>query len=799
MALLLGEIVAMMHGSVWLILLAIPVSILIKVIAKTQYRVIAMIFFGALLGFLITSNEMDIRDQIWDKEESSVEVFGNVKKIKETKKGYSVYLEDVWSGEESFGEITVFFFKKPDVRIGNIIKVTGDFEQFEEARNPGSFDMRDYYMSLGIYGGVFGESYEVMDSNYDFIRQFLYEAKLEIKNTLINICDVDSSIFKGKAGTYAAIMLGDKTDLDDETKDLYSVSGIAHILAISGLHISFIGLFFFKLLRRKFGFGISGAFSTLAVIGFGIISGMGIATIRALVMFATMVLGKILGRADDKMTNISLAGIFLILWNPFVIMNSGFQMSFVAIIGILVIWPKISALLGIKNDSRVIKPIAFAINISVIMAPLIAYYYYSLPTFSFLINLIVVPLMSVVMVSGVVGVILGNLVGILGTIGITPGCLLLGLFNLLCNVLNYFPLSRIVVGKPPVIVIFIYYSIVLFVVFFGTYRKKKKTKQLEALEKKYKKSGKKINEIKLEKQKEKALVSSYRRVVIVALCFVTVLLYGKCIINTLGINNGNLETVFLDVGQGDGVYLKASDGTDIMIDGGSTTVKDVGKNRIASFLKSECHANIDYWFLTHGDEDHISGAREILQNKNSGIEIENIVLPYMKDMDEQFNEIIELAKERGIEVLRIKQNDSLKLGDTNIKCLHPSTSVNSDDTNDYSIVLSVDYGEFSELLTGDLTSIQEEHIKVPHKYTVLKVGHHGSKYSSSEEFLEKVKPKIGILSSGKGNRYGHPTPKVMERLRRVNCKYLRTDKYGAITVNSNGNNTAIETYLKDTS
>ena len=799
MALLLGEIVAMMHGGFWVLVPIVAMSILIKIIAKTQYKVIAMIFFSALLGFLLASNEINVRDRIWDKEESSIEVFGSVKKIKETKKGYSIYLEDVWSGEESLGEITAFFFDKPSVRIGNVIKVTGDFEQFDEARNPGNFDMRDYYMSIGIYGEVFGESYEVMDSDYDFIRHFLYETKLDVKKTLQEICNVNSGIFKGKAGTYAAIMLGDKNDIDDETKNLYSVSGLAHILAISGLHISFIGVFFFKLLRRKFGFGVSGALSTLAVVAFGIMSGMGIATIRALVMFAMMVFAKILGRADDKTTNISLAGIFLIVWNPFVIFNSGFQMSFVAIAGILVIWPKVSALLGIKKDSRILKPIAFALNISIIMAPLIAYYYYSLPSFSFLINLIVVPLMSIVMVSGVVGVMLGNLLGVLGTIGITPGCLLLGLFDVICNVVDFFPLSRIVVGKPPLAVIYIYYLIILFVVFFGTYRKKKKAKQLEAIERKYKKSGKRINEIKLEKQKEKALVTTYRKVLIATLCFITLLLYGKCIINALGFNNGNLETVFLDVGQGDGIYLKASDGTNMMVDGGSTTVKEVGKNRIASFLKAECHASIDYWFLTHGDEDHISGAREILQNEKLGVEIENIVLPYMKETDEHLNEIIQLAKKRDVDVIRIKKNDLLILGDTHIKCLHPSTSVSSDDTNDYSIVLSVDYGEFSELLTGDLTSIQEEHVEVPHKYSVLKVGHHGSKYSSSEEFLEKVNPKIGILSSGKGNRYGHPTPEVMERLRSIGCKNIRTDKSGAISICSDGNNIEIDEQLNDTS
>ena len=440
-----------------------------------------------------------------------------------------------------------------------------------------------------------------------------------------------------------------------------------------------------------------------------------------------------------------------------------------------------------KIKNQIINTVAFTLNISVIMAPLIAYYYYSLPTLSFLINIAVVPLMSVVMVCGVLGVLLGSIFSVFGTIAIAPGCLLLELFNVICNLANYLPLSNIVVGKPSVVVIVIYYLVIVFVIGFGAHKRRQKRKQIEELGRKYKKTGKRINEVKLEKYKEKALVKKYRRVVIVALCFITVLLYGKSIMNAFGFFDGELETVFLDVGQGDGIYVKASDGTSMMVDGGSTTVKEVGKNRIAPYLKSECHANIDYWFLTHGDEDHISGAREIIQNKNLGIKIQKLVLPYMNETDEHLNEIIQLAKKRNIKVIRIMKNNYLKLGKTNIKCLHPSTDINSEDMNDYSIVLSVEYGKFSELLTGDLTSVQEEQVEVPHKYTILKVGHHGSKYSSSEQFLNKVKPRIGILSSGKGNRYGHPTPEVMERLSKIGCRYIRTDRCGAISVSSDGN------------
>ncbi|MCR5430246.1 MAG: DNA internalization-related competence protein ComEC/Rec2 [Eubacterium sp.] len=736
--------------------------------------------------------------------------YGTVTKMTKTKNAYSLHLKDVWSGEQSLGDVIVYFFDEPNVKIGNVVKVEGEFKHFDEARNPGNFDMRDYYMSLGIYGMFYGEFYEVKDSSCDYLRQGLYELRIHVKDVLNEICPKD------KAEVYSAIMLGDKSDLDDNTKELYSVSGIAHILAISGLHISFIGMFFYRLLRRRFGYVFSGSISLLAVIAFAIMSGMGISTIRAVVMFGVMVLGKILGRWRDRVTSICLAGIFLCLWNPFVIFNSGFQMSFVAIIGILIVWPKVFYLLGLKDKinareldknatekekrhmvyiiikHKIINAVLFCLNISVFMAPVIAYYYYQLPTYSFALNLIVVPLMSVVIISGVVGVLAGGLIAKwLGTILIIPGSLILDLYVALSKLIGMLPFSNIVVGKPSVYIIILYYSLILACVFFFSHRKEVR----ELSKKSFAKSGNDLKQIKKDKRSERIRLKRYRQIVIVLFVVLESFLYLKPIIVHINIFSSGIETMFLDVGQGDGIHIKCSDGTNIMVDGGSTTVKEVGKYRISSYLKSQCNSTIDYWFLTHGDLDHISGIIEILNNDNIGIKIKNIVLPYMREYDENLQTVRKAAKDRGIDLHSIKKGNAMEFGDTKFTCLHPTPETSSDDLNDYSIVLSVEYGKYSMLLTGDLTSTQETYLKDLKQYTLLKVGHHGSKYSSSEEFLNAIKPKIGILSSGKGNRYGHPTPEVMKRLEVIGCKYIRTDESGGISVVSDGKDLEIETYI----
>lgn len=809
LALLLGEIVAMIYGGAWVLLPMVTVSVIIKIIARTQWKFVAMIFLCALIGFLLASNEVKVRDQVWDFEEGKVNVYGTVKKMSATKNAYSIQLEDVWCKEKSLGDLIVYFFDEPNAKIGNVLKVGGELKHFDEARNPGNFDMREYYMSLRIYGMLYGDSYEVKDESCDYIRQSLHELRLHIKSVLNEICPKD------KADTFSAIMLGDKSEMDDATKELYSVSGIAHLLAISGLHISFIGMLFYGLLRRRFGYVLSGAVSLFAVVAFAIMSGMGVSTIRAVVMFDVMVLGKMLGRRRDHITTISLAGILLILWNPFVILNSGFQMSFAAIIGILIVWPKVFYLLGLKKKfnareldknatekekrhmvciiikHKIINAVLFSLNISVFMAPIIAYYYYQLPTYSFILNLIVVPLMGVVIVSGTLGVIGGFLARWLGSILIIPGCLILDLYTGLSKLIGMLPFSSVVVGKPSVYIIILYYILLFGVLFFFSHRKKVR----ELSKKTFEKNGKELRQIKKEKREE--LLRAKRRRMVVAVLFVVLesMLYLKPVIVHLNIFSPGLETMFLDVGQGDGIHIKCSDGTNIMVDGGSTTVKEVGKYRIISYLKSQCNSTIDYWFLTHGDLDHISGVIEILNSDMSGIKIKNIVLPYMKEFDEHLMSIREVATDRGIEVHSIKKGDFLEFGDTKLKCLHPTSDTSSDDLNDYSIVLGVEYGKYSMLLTGDLTSTQETYMKDLKQYTLLKVGHHGSKYSSSEDFLRAIMPKIGILSSGKGNRYGHPTPEVIHRLESIGCKIIRTDECGGISIVSYGENIEIDTFL----
>lgn len=784
LAFVLGEVIAVFDLNIAVPCIVPAIIVIGKIVIKAyeDMGAFVVIFFTLIMGFMLMSNEITTRNYIYDLKENTVIVQGKIYKIENTAFGTNIYLKgvEVENGEKSVSVKRIFVNteKIPNVKIGNIIKVRGKLRQFEEAANKGNFDSRKYYLSLGFYGKIEAGTIEIINSDYSGIRQGLYELRMEIIERLEKLCSDNNGIFSiinNKNGIIGAIILGDKTDIDSDIKELYSVLGIAHILAISGLHISFIGMAIYRLLRRRFRFLFSAAVSIPVVLSFGIMSGFGISTIRAIIMFILKIIGEVLGRKYDAITAISLAGLVLLVQNPFVVCNSGFQMSFGAIIAIVLILPIVEEILN--TDNKIIKVISANFTISLVMNPILAWNYYELPTFSFLLNIVVVPLMSVVIVSSIAGIFCSCIMFGFGKVVIFPGCGILELYTFLCNIINKSSVASIVVGQPKVTIIIVYYAILL-VVLFG----------LKNIRTKYTRAEKERNIIKketglvLEKKAKKERRIKGQNVKLRLACIVGFLLLN-CLIYY--IPNPGFYITFIDVGQGDGILIHGDNGTKVMVDGGSTSEKQVAKNCIVPYLKAEGIGTIDYSIITHTDKDHISGILEILENNNSNrIRIKNLVMPDINMKDDTYNELIEKAKLKKINVLYIKKGDTLSLGKTKIKCIYPETTTTASDKNDYCTVLSVKNKTSKILLTGDISKEIEEKIKddIEENYTVLKVAHHGSNYSSSEKFLKKVNPKYSIISVGKNNSYGHPGNETMERLRKQGGVIYRTDEKGGITI-----------------
>ena len=783
----LGEVIAVLKLNIAVFIPVILIMVIIKIITKKHAGGFVVIFLFISLGFLNTNNKMLQRDVAWKLGNIEGEGQGSVDKILKTQYGYNVYLKNALINNRECGNIIAYFQSEPDLKIGNKIYLKGKIQQFEVARNKGNFDSKKYYLSIGITTKIAVKEYYVSDDNYDFLRDKLCTLREYVVGMFSKLCDTngkDKWLYGNKAGIFSAILMGDKTELDQEIKDLYSLSGIAHILAISGLHISLIGMFLYSLLRKRFSFATSSALTIAVVTLFAITSGMGIATIRAFVMFILKLMGEILGRKYDYITAISLSALILLADNPFIIINSGFQMSFCAMITITIIWPKVVYLINIK--SKIANSIVLSLCIGIFMNPVIAYNYFQLPTYSFMLNIIVVPLLGIVVISAIAGSGMGFLSILMGKTALTPGCLILEVYTFLCENVLKIPGAVIVVGKPTIKIIVLYYIVIVFFLFCFTLVRKNYEKDCNIKEM-IDENGKKVisSQIILKKQRK---FDFKIRLAVVGIS----ILSGFFICYT---PSKGLDIQFMDVGQGDGIFIKADDGTTITIDGGSNDVKNVAKYRMIPCIKASGTGVIDYAVITHADKDHISGIEEILNmNTENGLTIRNLVMPHVSYEDEAYDELLTAAKTKGIQVLYIKEGDTMKLGKVEIKCIHPDGKYISDNRNDYSTVLSLKYENFSALFTGDIPAEIEKSIinKIDNNYTILKVAHHGSKYSSDMEFLKKVMPAYSVISVGEDNSYGHPGTETINKLKSLNSKILRTDLSGEIEIFSKENNMEID-------
>lgn len=248
-------------------------------------------------------------------------------------------------------------------------------------------------------------------------------------------------------------------------------------------------------------------------------------------------------------------------------------------------------------------------------------------------------------------------------------------------------------------------------------------------------------------------------------------------------NDENLKIYFIDVGQADSILVSNKE-HNMLIDAGNNEDGDM----VVNFVKNKGIEKLDYLIGTHPHEDHIGGLDDVI---NSNIKIENILMPKMQTNTKTFEDVLDAIKNKGLKVTAPKKGDKLTLGDANIEIMTDSI-INKDNINLSSITLQLKYGNNTFLFMGDAEKENEE-TREWKNVDLLKVGHHGSKTSSSTKFLSQTRPKISIIMAEKGNKYGLPKQEILERLEKVESTIYRTDKNGTITVTSNGQKITVET------
>ena len=772
--------------------------------------------------------------------------------------------------------------------LGQDVVLSGVAALPEHATNPGGFDAADYYKAKKIFMFLKDTSYVETGVK-----------KSELLNTLQGIKERVASVydqtFEPKAASVlSAMVLGDKRGLDRDTRNMYQLNGIAHILAISGLHIAILGMTLFEWLRKRTGsYRISGCVAMIVVVFYGIMTGLSGSTSRAVIMMGLVMIGKAKGRSADLLTSAGIASIGMAVWNPYVIRDAGFQLSFAAVAGLAVIHPVYVQTFGKKGKLRQ----AFGVSLSSSLAtlPICVFYYYQFPLYGILLNLLVVPLVSCLLMSalvtagcGIISIKAAELAGI-------PAHFILILYERLCGLSEKIPFSSINVGHISVRMVLVYYlglGVVLFILrcYAGEKNSSQSTDENNSAGEEVNKSmrnnlaGRKLEKpmtnnpsdkdlAKLSRSKtlgrdltkpetnspsDKDLAKPSRSKTLGRDLTKSVrkksgrcgrYLYGiiLVILLTALYEYANFDrsfvTVFLDVGQGDGILIRTEQGTSILIDGGSTSNQRVGEYVLLPAIRYYGMSELDYVFVTHGDADHISGIEYLLNAEHIGVRIRNLVLAKYGDRQGLAN-IETLAKEKNINVVYMEAGDKIQekqnpdMAGLTLECLYPSGSTLeakqvvereadsiaeakqvaereasgiTDDkkiaigldnaitanvpgeeatgsglnANDLSMVLLAKYDGRKILFTGDAGSMVEKRLILEKSILLseidaLKVGHHGSHSASSKGFLQTTKPQYAIISCGKKNRYGHPHEETLMQLQTIGARVYRTDQCGAI-------------------
>ena len=668
-------------------------------------------------------------------------------------------------------------------RAGSYVRVFGEVSPFLQATNPGEFDAAAYYRRKDCLFALRKTKITAQTKTYGRLEEFLSQLRYESEVLFRKL------LGEKNGATASAMVLGRKKGMDSEVKALYQGAGISHLLAISGLHLSLIGAGLFGLLKKvRLPVALSAGISTWILIVYAQLTGMGISTRRALVMFLLFLAAGLLKRTPDLPTSLAVAALLLLVPKPQRILDAGFQLSFSAVLGIAVMIPVLQdgwedaapslrvtdgvagwniARTAIVRTCRLLrKNILAGLGITMTMLPFLLIHFYEWSPWSVLLNLAVIPLM---------GILLPCLIGLQLVARLTAftHCLELPQ-HLLCTAIEaifscYEQLCRFTTALPGSILHTGYPTWQTLTAY---------TIGLIALAV----SGKKLR--------------PHLRLA-AAVCLMGIFLIRL---------PGELNVTMLDVGQGECVGIETREHHVYLVDAGSTSKKKTGQYQIIPWLKYIGTRSVEGIFITHWDEDHISAVGELLEwSKSSRVKIRRIFLPDVALKDEVLETLLQQIEEAEVSVEYLSAGEHMTDGALQISCLHPYAKKVPEDRNDASLVLRLSQGDFQMLLTGDLEKSGEDWLveqarpatQNPLRCTILDAGHHGASNATGEALLDLAQPELVLISCGKNNRYGHPAPETLQRLEERGIPWYSTAEVGAIQVQVGKKKVKIKQYIQN--
>ena len=697
---------------------------------------------------------------------------------------------------------------------GQICSVKGHFLELSPATNEGEFSLPSYYKGEGISGVFQAKTIELVRGESSPFAKELFTLKQSLGNR------IDALFPEETAGFLKSLFLGERSGITLSEKSLYQSAGISHILAISGLHLSLLGGFFYRLLRKtKLSSLLSSLITSFFLFSYFLFTGSSHSAFRALFMLFLRFAAIQLGKGKDLLSQLSFALLFLLWLNPLSLYSIGMQCSFFTLFVFFLLEERPGKAVRKKKEkalSKICKKLALGFSkhpslllkfpaylsklipcllstlphrlqgsflFYLALLPLFSLTQFSFPLYAPLLNLLLLPLLPFFFLLGAISILLSYLPEqdflLLRLLSFSSRFLL----NLLFQIFHLFmekslalPFSQILLGKMQVLSVMFYFLFLYLLFFFP------KAKSLSLL---------------------------------LSLGFLLSLpLY-------LPKPPKELEIAALDVGQGDGFVLRKG-ALVFTIDNGSTSKNLFPEQIFFPYCKAKRIQHIDYALLTHCDRDHISGIQALLE-KNPSISLSHLILPASALQDHRYDLLKRLAYNHGADVSYWQKGDELVFSEQgiclsakktawaenpstskkrgpdtkghqlHIRCFYPNDSTYIEEANTHSIGCLLEYRHFRMLFTGDMPKESEEALLENCRETeaspivdVLKLAHHGSKTSSCPSFLSETRAKFALFSYGKKNRYGHPHKSTVENCKKYRLFPLETAKLGEILIKTNG-------------
>jgi len=650
----------------------------------------------------------------------------------------------------------------PEFKYGDALLVTGVLETPPVSDD---FSYKEYLASHGVHSLIRqAQATELPQQPRGSFVRWVYDQKKALRGV------IESILPNPDAGLLSGILLGLSHTLPDYLAEAFRGAGLTHIIVISGFNISLVSQSVMLVTRRSLHRWLVLLISLFAIALYAFFVGLSAPVLRAALMGCLFILGQLAGRRSHPLTSLATASLIMTAWNPLTLWSVSFQLSFASTLALILIEPVLtrhaySWMITVGGANRAsawiqgLRDVLLAtVAAQMTTLPIICYYFSRVSIISLLTNVLVLPVQPVIMILGGIATGLGRLWLPAGRIAAWLVWPLLRYTIVIIQGLGDLPLASISVPSIGPGVVWAFYAL-LCIAFHPFHHGKLRLS---------------VRDLRTQPLSIKLGIP--------ALSLVAVLAWAA----VFSLPDGKLHIYFLDIGQGDAILLRTPGGRTILVDGGPDPL--LLTSRLGQVLPF-WQRRIDLVVATHADQDHIAGLVPVIEHYEVGHAMESPVMGGGA-LSTRWRQVLTST---GTDLILCHRGMEVRLGQgLAIRFLHPSTGASSTadtDDNRNSVVIQVIAGRCHVLLTADIDAVAEQELLAagePLKATLLKVAHHGSRFSSSVPFLRAVDPQLAVISVGEDNTFGHPSRGALERLEAIDCKVLRTDLQGTVELITDG-------------